>query len=200
MVLIFIPKESQIIPIYSSEDKILDELLSGGFHKDFFYLLFGDRRLLVLILQETAIYSFQDRNFEKKVVYVDGNNRFNPYNISKLAVSQNLSPRAVLEHILISRSFTWEQMVELLENRISELDNIKIIMISGITSLWPDYTQQTFEGMIKASSGIKKIIIKANPLMILTDPIHEHSELKPKGGKYLQHFGTVLISIMNKES
>jgi len=33
----------------------------------------------------------------------------------------------------------------------------------------------------------------------MTAPIHKFSDIKPEGGKYLQHFGTVLISILNKE-
>lgn len=30
-----------------------------------------------------------------KVAYIDANDRFNPYNVSKFAVSQNLSPRKI---------------------------------------------------------------------------------------------------------
>ena len=105
----------------------------------------------------------------------------------------------VLENILISRSFTWEQMVELLENRICQLENIKMIIIAGITTLWPNYKQQTFEGMLQAISGIKKLIFKSNPLIILTGSLNKYSEFKLKGGKYLAHFGSVLVLIINKE-
>ena len=43
--------------------------------------------------------------------------------------------RMVLEHILIFRSFTWEQIVEVLQNRICQLENIKMIIIADITTL-----------------------------------------------------------------
>ena len=36
-----------------------------------------------------------------RVAFIDSNNRFNPYNVSKFAVSQNLSPTKVLNNILI---------------------------------------------------------------------------------------------------
>ena len=191
--------KKKLLPIYSSGDKTLDELLSGGFRNDLVYLLYGDRKIITNILLKTAVCSFLAKDFSKKVAYVDGNNRFNPYNISKLSASKRLSPRMVLENILISRAFTWEQMVELLENRISQLENIKMIIIAGITTLWPNYEQQTFEGMLQAISGIKNLIFKSNPLIILTGSINKYSEVKPKGGKYLAHFGSVLVLIESKE-
>ena len=124
---------------YESGDEILDEMLSGGFRHDLLYLLYGDKRIITNILLNTAVYAFKDSDFEKKVAFVDGNNRFNPYNVSKLAVRLNLSPSQILEHILIARAFTFDQMVELLEYKIAELENVKILLISGITTLWPNY-------------------------------------------------------------
>lgn len=100
---------------------------------------------------------------------------------------------------MISRAFTWEQLVEVLENKISLLENVKIIMVSGITALWPNYEQITFEGLLKAVSGIKTVIFKSNPLIILTAPLHKHSRFKPKGGNILTHFGNVLILINKTE-
>ncbi|KKK46282.1 MAG: DNA repair and recombination protein RadA, partial [Candidatus Lokiarchaeum sp. GC14_75] len=98
-------------PPISSGDKTLDELLSGGFHKDLIYLLYGDKKLTTNILLTTSVIvqkAFVNGGLGEgiRVAFIDGNNRFNPYNISKFAVTQNLSPRIVLENILISRSFT----------------------------------------------------------------------------------------------
>jgi hypothetical protein len=189
----------KVMPLYPSGNKYVDQLLKGGFQKEFIYLLYGDRKILVDILLSTAVYSFKDKNFEKRVAFVDCNNRFNPYKVSKLAVKEGLSPKAVLEHILISRAFTWEQMVELLENRLSQLDHIKMVMVSGISRLWPNYNKKTFEGMLAALNGVKKTIFRTNPVMILTAPLHEISEFKPKGGRYLTHFGSVLLLIKEDE-
>ena len=192
-------EKKKSLPIYSSGDLILDEILSGGFHHDLIYLLYGDKRLIATILQKTAVLSFRGKDFSKKVAYVDCINRFNPYNISKLAVSEGLPPVKVLENILISRSFTWEQMVEVLENKISTLKDIKILMISGITSFWPNYEQLAFEQLLQAISGIKQTLFNSAPLTILTAPLNKHSKFKPQGGKYLEHFGNVLVIINSKE-
>ena len=132
-------KYKQSLPIYKTGDKILDNLLSGGFRQDLIYLLYGDRKIIVDIIINTMVLSFKSRNFSKRAALVDMNNRFNPYKISTLAAAEGLSPKAVLKNIIISRAFTFEQMVELLENKISELENINILGISGITTLWPNY-------------------------------------------------------------
>jgi hypothetical protein len=192
-------EKKKLLLSYSSGNKVLDEILNGGFRQDLIYLLYGDKRTITTILQKTAVLTFKDRQFSKKVVYIDCNNHFNPYNISKLAVRETLSPVNVLKNILISRAFTWEQMVEVLENRISCLDNVKILMVSGLTAFWPDYELKSFEQLLQALSGIKHILFKTAPLIILTCPSNAYSEIKPQGGKYLAHFGNVLVAINRKE-
>ena len=193
-------KRNNHLPLISSGDTTLDELLSGGFHRDLVYLLYGDKKLTTNILLTTAVIaqkSFNNGGFGEdiRVAFIDGNNRFNPYNVSKFAVSQNLSPRKVLENILISRAFTWDQMVEILENRLSILEDVKVVLISGITTMFESYEKQTFEDLLGTIDGIKSILWKANPLIIITAPLHEHSLFRPKGGKILSHFGNVLVMI-----
>jgi len=192
------------VPLVSSGDSTLDELLSGGFHKDLIYLLYGDKKKTAEILLTTAVVvqkAFNNGGFGEgiKVAFVDGNNWFNPYNISKFAVSLHLSPRKVLENILVARAFTWDQMVELLENRLSTLEHVKVVLISGITSMFQDYEKQTFEDLLKAIGGIKKMLSKTKPLIVLTAPLHECSSFRPKGGKILSHFGSVLVLINDND-
>jgi len=193
-------KRNNNISLISSGDSTLDELLSGGFHRDLVYLLYGDKKLTTNILLTTAVIAqkaFNNGGLGEgiRVAFIDGNNRFNPYNVSKFAVSQNLSPRKVLENILISRAFTWDQMVEILENRLSALEDVKVVLISGITTLFEGYEKQTFEDLLRIIDGIKQILWKTNPLIIITAPLHEHSLFRPKGGKILSHFGNVLVMI-----
>ena len=193
------------IPSISSGDSSLDEILGDkGFQKDLIHLLYGDKKKCANILLTTAVLaqkSYNNGGFgeETKVAFIDANNRFNPYNVSKFAVSQNLSPKKVLENILIARAFTWDQMVELLENRLSKLEDIKVVLISGITTLFQDYQKQTFEDLLRAINGIKEILYKTKPLIILTAPMNEYSLYKPNGGKILSHFGSVLIMINEDE-
>ena len=191
-------------PLISSGDSTLDELLGGGFHKDLVYLLYGDKKKTTNILLTTSVISqksFANRGLGDgiKVAFIDGNNRFNPYYVSKFAVSLNLSPRTVLENILIARAFNWDQMVELLEHRLSKLEHVKVVMVSGITTLFQSYEKQTFEDLLRAIDGIKKILERTNPLIILTAPLNEYSLFRPKGGKILSHFGNVLVLINDDE-
>ena len=191
-------------PPISSGDKTLDELLSGGFHKDLVYLLYGDKKLTTNILLTTSVIvqkAFSNGGLGEgiRVAFIDGNNRFNPYNISKYAVSQNLSPQKVLENILISRAFTFDQIIEILENRLSMLEDVKVVLISGITTMFEGYEKQTFEELLRAIDGIKQMLWKTKPLIIITAPLHEHSLFRPKGGKILSHFGSVLVMINDDE-
>ncbi len=181
------------IPLVSSGDATLDELLEGGFQKDTIYLLVGDRKPTSKVLITTSVSAFVDRNFNKFVAFIDGNNRFNPYTISKLAISRKMSPTKVLERILISRAFTYDQMIEILENRITDLKNVEVLLISGITSMWPNYEQHTFEELSRAFNGIKKVVEKSKPLIIITAPRNTYSEFKPVGGNSLYHFGHALV-------
>ncbi len=190
--------------LISSGDSTLDELLEGGFHRDLVYLLYGDKNKTTNVLLTTAVIaqkSFANGGLGDghKIAFVDGNNRFNPYNVSKFAVSQNLSPQRVLENIIIARAFTWDQMVELLENRLAKLEHVKVVLISGITSLLQEYEKQTFEDLLKVIDGIKKILSKTNPFILITAPLNEYSLFRPKGGKILSHFGNVLIQINDDE-
>ena len=198
-------RKNNRIPMVSSGDSTLDELLGGeGFHKDLIYLLYGDIKRTTNILLSTAVIAqkaYINGGLGKgiKIAFIDGNNSFNPYNVSKFAVSLRLSPRQVLENILIARAFTWDQMVELLENKLAKLEHIKVVLISGITTLFQDYEKQTFEDLLRAISGIKTILSTTKPLIILTAPLNEFSLYKPKGGKILSHFGSVLVLIKENE-
>ncbi|MBD3256451.1 MAG: hypothetical protein GF383_15240 [Candidatus Lokiarchaeota archaeon] len=197
-------KKNDSLPPLSSGDKTLDELLEGGFCRDLIYLLYGDKAKTTNVLLTTAVLaqkSFVNGGLGDgiKVAFIDGNNRFNPYNISKYAVIQHLSPRSVLENIIIARAFTWDQMVELLENRLAKLAHVKVVLVSGITTLFESYEKQTFEDLLKAIGGIKKILSKTKPLIVLTAPLNEFSTFRPKGGKILSHFGSVLVLIDDKE-
>lgn len=193
-------KRNSHYPLISSGDPTLDELLSGGFHRDLVYLLYGDKKLTTNILLTTAVIAqkaFCNGGLGEgiRIAFIDGNNRFNPYNVSKFAVSQNLSPRKVLESILISRAFTWDQTVEILENKLSALEDVKVMLISGITTMFENYEKQTFEDLLREIDGIKQMLGKSKPLIIITAPLHEHSLFRPKGGKILSHFGNVLVMI-----
>lgn len=90
--------------------------------------------------------------------------------VSKKAVKLGLSAQKVLEAILLARAFTYDQMIELCENRISQLENIKMLFVSGITGMFPNYEIHSFEELHRALNGIKNALHELEPLIILTAP------------------------------
>jgi len=190
--------------VVSSGDSTLDELLGGGFNKYLVYLLCGNKKATTDVLLTTAV-NVQKATYNDgfgddiKVAFLDGVNRFDPYRVSKYAVSQNLSPRQILSNILIARAFTWDQTVELLENRLAQLDHVKVVLISGITSLFQGFENQSLEYVLKAISEIKKILERTNPLIVISAPLNEFSSFNPKRGKELSNSENVVVMIKNED-
>ncbi|KKN43583.1 hypothetical protein LCGC14_0701830 [marine sediment metagenome] len=54
--------------------------------------------------------------------------------------------------------------------------------------MWPNYEKNTFEEFLRAIAGIKRTISKSKPLIILTAPVHENSQIKPVGGNLLNMY------------
>lgn len=215
--------EIQKIPPISSGDCALDTLLRGGFTSGPVYVLSGPSSLLSVILMRTAVNAFCARvdggSELQQVAYIDGENSFNPYFISKCAVSRHLNPTYVLDRILIARTFTWNQMVEVLEEKVAQLENVELVLVSGITSMFEETAQdpskarnvsssrrtaspmnwQTFQELNRMIAGLKNVIKSADPLIILTGPFNSKSRFRPAGGQIMAHFGGVLIGIEDDE-
>lgn len=190
--------------VISSGINILDELLSRGFRQELHYLLYGDKRLITDVLLRTSVmaqksYSLGGLGEGIKVAFIDGNNRFNPYNVSKFAVAQNLSPQKVLKNILISRAFSWDHLVEILENKLSKLEDVKVVLISGIIALFKDHEMFAFEDLLKKIGKIKIMLMRTNPLIIITASPLEHSHFKLKGGKAFSDLTDVLVMINDND-
>ena len=186
--------------LISSGDVVLNELLSGGFQRDVVYLLYGDKKITANILLMTAVNvqkSIANGGFGEgfKVVFLDGNNRFNPYNVAKYAVTHNLSPQKVLENILISRIFTLNQLNEFLEDKISSLEKVKTLLISGINSLFVDFDKKSIEKLLQIVDNIKRQKSKGSPLIILTASLSENSIIRSKEIGRLSYFKNALVVI-----
>ncbi|MHA1339320.1 MAG: hypothetical protein ACTSRZ_03535 [Promethearchaeota archaeon] len=212
----------------------LDNLLQGGIRRGLVHLIIGNSVLITNILLKTAVNALKPDtvttivNTEYKdakttnmvgiarVAYIDGTNRYNPYYISQLALSMKLNPSFILPKILIARAFNWSQMVEILQRKIANLQGIRLIIIDGITTMFPlrninntykeNYklnnnviSSKPFNEMKKALSGIKRLTQQYNPFIIISAPRHPNSLHKPVGGKLLSHFGCVIIEIIESK-
>jgi len=209
-------KELNRFPPLKTGNKSIDFLLDGGLRSGLVHLFVGTHKTTTDILMRTAVMAFLPRSNGglgiengEKVVYIDGNNRFSPYFISQLALSKNLSPQHLLRSIYIARAFQWTQMVELVEEKLTQLTGVKLILISGLTSMFqPEderngkerkLNQQSFDELKGAIQGIKTAIRQNNPVVIITAPKHVNSLHKPFGGKILSHFGCVTVEIFEEE-
>jgi hypothetical protein len=197
-------------PPLKSGNKYIDSLLDGGLRSGLIHLFVGDRKANTDILMRIAVMSFlPGQRTNGKVVYIDGNNRFSPYFISQLALSKNLSPQHVIQNIYIARAFQWTQMVELIEEKLTEIQDIRLVLISGLTSMFEPVndrkgkegtlTQHSFDELKAAIQGIKTAVKQSNPIVVITVPRAPNSIHKGFGGKILSHFGCVIVEIFDQE-
>jgi hypothetical protein len=160
----------------SSGDKTLNELLGGGFTRDLVYLLCGDEKKITEVLLKMVVmaqHSINERKLRRgvQVVFIDGNGLFTPYITTKYAVKKHVSPQKVLGNMVIPRVFTCDQMMQIL-NKVSIKKQVKVILISGITSLFQVNKEQDFGELLKNINHIKEILEKSNPLLILSAPFN----------------------------
>ena len=95
-------------------------------------LVSGDHHATSLAMQITT-NACQD----KRVLYICGDNRFDPYAITRLAKSMGLTPDDALSSIHIARAFTAYQLVELVAELAPDVSN-DFIVISGLCSSFFD--------------------------------------------------------------
>ncbi|UYP46456.1 hypothetical protein NEF87_002741 [Candidatus Lokiarchaeum ossiferum] len=198
----------------SSGDIFLNKLLGGGFLPGLVHFLHGAKQHLSVILMKTAVNSFKSSVdgglASNRVLYVDGENRFNPYWISKMAISNGLNPEFVLQQILVARAFTWNQMVELMEEKLilQTDEKIDLILVAGLTSMFEENLSQnvsssqinllnikTYNDLNRIFLGLKRITQHSNPIIVLTGPRHSKSNYRPAGGKLLSHFSNIIIGV-----
>jgi len=200
---------------------MLDTLLRGGFIPGPVYFLYGPKKTLSSILMKTAVNSLKKNDEDPPshiIAYIDGENRFDPYLISKLAVINRINPSFVLKHIIVSRIFTWDQMVEVLYEKLSTINENKVnlVLVDGITSMFEKTSQlndsigenrhnkpinqnslnsKAFHDLKMMFLGLNKIIERFNPIIILTGPLHSKSKYRPAGGHILSHFSGIIVGI-----
>ena len=129
-----------------------------------------------------------------KVGFIDCNFSFKPYFITRQALLVGLDASQVLENILISRAFTWENLVELLSERIEALDS-RLIIVSGLTDFFNPEIESSFQDLLRGIGKLKELVLKKKLVAIVTTGYAENSKYKPAGGRILSHFVTVMVEI-----
>ncbi|MHA1384292.1 MAG: hypothetical protein ACTSR3_11120 [Candidatus Helarchaeota archaeon] len=181
----------------SCDNPELEGLLGGGFMPQRLYLLYGDSspiRRTFLTLCVTAQLPSSLNGLDSQVIYVDGDVSFDPYFISQKAINKKLNPRLTLSRVLISRSFTWEQMVDIIINKMKGLD-AKLLLISGLTTMFDPNTQSCFQDLLKILGMLKRFALKKDAIVVVSTRYAPNSQYKPAGGKIMTHFADTIIHI-----
>ena len=116
------------------------------------------------------------------VVFIDGGNTFNLYQISQLAQIHYLKPKEILDGIFISRAFTAYQVEALIMDQLKEAIkkfNSKIVIISDIAGFFldkdiPDFeAQRVFSHVLTFLSNFSR---EHQVIVIATYPPHTKTE------------------------
>ena len=194
----------------------LDDLLGGGVRRRMVTLIIGESKLNAVILQQIAFGAalrlhHLNQGTAKSILYVDGANRFNPYQISKWAASQGISPQQALTTIKVARAFNWGNMVEIVGEKFEQATSTPIdtILVSGFTKFFEDEShtqgsatatphlrQKAFEQLNTMCAGFKRMQARDNTRIVLSTIGHTKSNYRPAGGNILTHFANVIVRMM----
>lgn len=196
----------------STGDPTLDDLLHGGLHPGpvcFFGSPFHLISFQVHLLANVIVNIFdaiRSRGTSKEpgnILFIDAENRFDAYLIGKYALERHLSPEEVLKHIWVSRAFTWNQIVEILEEKTVHMpvSGILAIIVFGITRLYEQATSgdtsfQLYRDLARMFAGINHIAWQSHslssrltpPLIILTSSQASAVDIRKIGGHLFAHY------------
>ena len=119
---------------------------------------------------------------EFSALWLDGNNSFNPFDLSEIARSFDIDPETILENVFISRAFTSYQFSWLIFRRLNEaLENLEpeIIVITGITSTFMDSEVPDFESrnlFNSVFSELQNLQAEKESVLISIEPSGKYSD------------------------
>jgi hypothetical protein len=160
----------------------VDQLFSG-FNEGDFAIIHGlsSATTLTSLLCVRGQLPKQIGGLNSNVIFIDGGNTFDVYQISQIAKAHHLNPRQILNNIYISRAFTAYQVTALimqkLKTAIKKID-AKLVIISDIsgffldTDLPDDEAQRVFNQVLSFLSNFareNKIVLVSTYLPHKTD-------------------------------
>ncbi len=145
-------KKQRWSPYLASGVTPLDELLGGGFEVGLSYLLYGSPHVTQLLLR-CAANTLRHVAPSRGVIIIDGNKDASPSAVLDELKAKSLlgNPAALLEHLHVARAFTTDQLLSLLTEAPSILQQTRapILFCANITNL----LQQEEESTIPRSQG-----------------------------------------------
>ncbi|MFX1478825.1 MAG: hypothetical protein ACFFCI_11905, partial [Promethearchaeota archaeon] len=119
----------------------------------------------------------------------------NPYKISMTTIQNNLYPHRALENIFLRRVIKWNQMVEILENKLSNFIDLKLVLISDISMLLNNHKKLRFEELLKMLKILKNTRWISNPTVITFAPIDDIYCIESIKSDHITNSGTVIVKI-----
>jgi len=128
----------------------VDQLFSGFNEGDFAIIQGSSASALTSLLCVRGQLPNQLGGLNSKVLFIDGGNTFDLYQISQLARIHLLNPKQVLDNIYISRAFTAYQATALIMHKLKltiKKVEAKLVIISDLAGFFldtdlPDYEAQ----------------------------------------------------------
>ena len=200
-------RRRQQLPTLRTGNDTLDQLLGGGVQPEVTHLFYGAPRVTTRLLQRLAVFAQlpgPDGGLNaERVVYVDGENNFDPYALSQLAIERHLDPRKALQRIALARAFSWEQVVEIVAEKLTSpggADGASLVCIAGITAMLVPGEPRHYQQLLQVVAGIKQLVARQRGQVTVaaSTRLHPHSTYRPLGGNILCHFAAVLVRVEDR--
>jgi hypothetical protein len=142
-----------------------------------------------LVFELVNLFCFNAVNeLHEEVLWIDGGNSVNPYELSAICKRYRVPPEEVLHNITVSRAFTAYQMSTLIEDMLDpEVDRIRTGLV--VVSCFPDLFQdadmnwtESLQLMRRAMEKLRALTEERSLITIITN----YGQAKPMSRKGLR--------------
>lgn len=200
----------------------LDILLKGGIRRGLIHGIIMPKALMGPIYHQLLLnYATEiSRENWKPIMLIEGINKFDPYLLSKLALSHRIHPNALLDLVQVARAFQYNQIIELVEERlpmwVKQNERPGMIIVAGLNNEFEnmidiDYSRTSFQKKEKPALNLKPFkkltqalgqfnnAIQSRPYIVFLLTPHSKSNTKAAGGTFLHHYCNILAHIIPNE-
>ncbi len=161
----------------------IDNFFPGFTEGDFSVINGSSATVFASLLCVRAQLTCQLGGLNSSVVFIEGGNTFELYQIAKLARMHCLEPKKVLDNIYISRAFTAYQMVALIMRKLKsavEKFNAKLAIISDLSGFFLDKDIPEYEAtrmFSQATTYLSNFAREKRLIIIATYLPHHNNKL-----------------------
>jgi hypothetical protein len=143
-----------------------------------------------LIFELVNLFCFNAVNeLHEEVLWIDGGNSVNPYELSAICKRYRVPPEEVLHNITVSRAFTAYQMSTLIEDMLDpEVDRIRtglVVVVSCFPDLFQDADMNWTESLQLMRRAMEKLRALTEERSLITI-ITNYGQAKPMSRKGLR--------------